>query len=303
MEETARRTIPRRNITSNRRKSKPIYNYKIFKKIFRQLIVSALILICILSVKNIDTPFTKQISTRINNFLGNNLDYGKVSKSIADFIAKANGGGIASLLKKESEKQVDSAKNAFKSNIEEKSSVSAESTISLEQNNKPIQANKDMDEVKIALPVISSLNSTEIDYKGVESYFKMGLPVKGTTSSGFGLRTNPITKKEEFHPGIDIKANRGTAIYAVISGEVIEARKGTTFGNFIRVQSEKDVMTVFAHCDRLLVKKGQKVSKGQKIAEVGNTGMSLGAHLHFEIWRAGRPLDPARFFTEYSSKK
>jgi len=302
MEETARRTIARRNTMSSRRKSKPIYNYKIFRKIFRQLIASTLILICILSVKNIDTPFTRQISARMYNLLGNNFDYSIAYKKIAEFISKTNE-EIANITQKEPKKQVDTAKNISKDNSTEKSHVAAKSSVDVEQINNVDQVDKEINKVKIAAPVISSLNSTEIDIKSVESDYKIGLPVKGTISSGFGLRTNPITKKEEFHPGIDIKANRGTAIFAAISGEVTEARKGTTFGNFIRIQSGKDIVTVFAHCDRLLVKKGQKVLKGQKIAEVGNTGMSLGAHLHFEILRAGRPLDPARLLNQYSSKK
>ncbi len=298
MEETMRRTAPRRSTVSHRRKSKPIYNYKIIRKIIIQLIISGLILICILSFKNINSPFAKQVSTGLDRFISSNLDYSQAYKSVSDFAAKT-GSMLKGFFYPASKKQA--IPNSDTSRVTNKD-IPAEQEQSSEGKNKSNSEGASVNKSHIAAPVTSSINSIDPYVKSIKSNYKIALPLNGPVSSKFGLRINPITKKDEFHPGIDIKANMGTPIYAAISGEVIEARKGTTFGNFIKIQSGKDIITVYAHCNRLVVKKGQKVRLGQKIAEVGNTGMSLGAHLHFEVWKSGILIDPSYLYSQYASK-
>jgi murein DD-endopeptidase MepM/ murein hydrolase activator NlpD len=121
------------------------------------------------------------------------------------------------------------------------------------------------------------------------------IPVEGTPGSPFGDRINPVTKKEEMHKGIDIGAKIGDSIFASMDGEIETAEMDSTYGNYIKISHEGGFETLYAHCSELLVKKGQTVYQGDVIAKVGNTGLSDGPHLHFEIIKDGTPVNPQDF--------
>ncbi len=112
---------------------------------------------------------------------------------------------------------------------------------------------------------------------------KMILPLKGKVTSEFGTRTHPISGDLRFHAGIDIAAELGTKIYSAFDGEVIYADYDQWNGNFLKIQHDNGIMTVYCHCQKLNVKKGQKIRAGEVIATVGSTGSSTGPHLHFEL--------------------
>lgn len=113
--------------------------------------------------------------------------------------------------------------------------------------------------------------------------------------SPFGWRIDPITGASALHTGLDFPARTGTPIYAAAGGIVVEHRFHSDYGNMIEVDHGNDVVTRYAHASRIGVKKGELVKRGQKIAEIGSSGRSTGAHLHFEVWVAGRPQDPQKF--------
>jgi len=115
-------------------------------------------------------------------------------------------------------------------------------------------------------------------------------PTSGRVTSAFGQRWGG------FHEGVDIGAPTGTAIRAADSGIVSFSGWGGSFGNMVRIEHGDGYATLYAHASRLLVAVNDVVEKGQVIALVGNTGRSFGPHLHFEIHRQGRPLDPMNFF-------
>lgn len=115
-------------------------------------------------------------------------------------------------------------------------------------------------------------------------------PTTGRVTSAFGRRW------DGFHEGVDIGAPTGTAIRAADSGIVSFSGWGGGYGNMVRIEHGDGYATVYAHASRLLVAVNDVVEKGQVIAHVGNTGRSFGPHLHFEIHRQGRPLDPLTFF-------
>lgn len=114
-------------------------------------------------------------------------------------------------------------------------------------------------------------------------------------SSSFGWRVDPFTGQMAFHEGLDFMAEVGTPIYAAASGIVMAAERTPDYGNIIKIDHGSGVETRYAHTSRMLVKPGQRVEKGQMIAEVGNTGRSTGAHLHFEVRLNGTALDPRRY--------
>jgi len=122
-------------------------------------------------------------------------------------------------------------------------------------------------------------------------------PLKGYTrvSSGFGYRTHPVTgKKNSFHKGIDLPAPKNTPITAAAAGTVVAAYNTSTgsYGKYVIIDHGGGYLTVYAHCNKVLVKKGDKVTQGQQIAAIGTTGTSTGYHLHFEIRINGQYTDP-----------
>ncbi|MDP4180784.1 MAG: M23 family metallopeptidase [Bacillota bacterium] len=123
------------------------------------------------------------------------------------------------------------------------------------------------------------------------------LPAIGPLGSGFGERVHPINGSMEMHKGVDIKANSGEPIKAALGGTVLEAGPNSTFGNLVKIDHQNGFITLYAHCSVIIVKKGQSVKKGDTIAKVGSTGSSTGPHLHFEIWKNEKPVNPLDYIT------
>ncbi len=133
------------------------------------------------------------------------------------------------------------------------------------------------------------LNSTST-YSGGK--FKWPLATSGTNTSGWEWRTNPITKKKEFHNGLDIAAPKGTNIYAAADGTVVKCEWYGGYGNCVIINHGGGVMTLYGHCNSLNVKNGQSVKAGDVIAYVGTTGQSTGYHLHFTVYEGKTAVNP-----------
>ncbi len=125
-----------------------------------------------------------------------------------------------------------------------------------------------------------------------DSSFSLSKPVHGTTSSRWGKRTDPFTKKDTFHGGLDIAANKGADVYASAAGIVILAESKGGYGNLVVIKHDFGYETRYGHLDQILVTKGQKVIKKELIGKVGSTGRSTGYHLHFEVIRYQKNQKP-----------
>ena len=123
-----------------------------------------------------------------------------------------------------------------------------------------------------------------------------GVPISGDfrVTSGFGMRNDPFTGMLARHEGLDFTASSGTPILATADGVVTRSGWEDTYGNIVEVTHAEGFMTRYAHISKRLVTEGQQVKRGQRIAEVGSTGRSTGPHLHYEIFRHGRVLNPAQ---------
>ena len=128
------------------------------------------------------------------------------------------------------------------------------------------------------------------DAEYIKANFKLGLPVKGTVTSRYGKRKATEIVSEN-HYGIDIGVNEGTTIVAAMEGRVSLVSTEGEYGTHIKIVN-KDITTIYAHCSKILVKEGATIKKGQKIALSGNTGRTTGPHLHFEIRRENRTVNP-----------
>lgn len=121
-------------------------------------------------------------------------------------------------------------------------------------------------------------------------------PVAGVDrGSAFGWRIDPLTGRSALHTGLDFPADVGTPIQAAAGGVVIATELHPAYGNMIDIDHGNELVSRYAHASKVLVKKGDLVKRGQKIAEVGNTGRSTGPHLHFEVLVKGIPQDPLPF--------
>ena len=113
--------------------------------------------------------------------------------------------------------------------------------------------------------------------------------------SAFGWRIDPFTNGSALHTGMDFQAETGTPILAAAGGVVVVSEYNSGYGNMVEVDHGNDLLTRYAHASSVFVKKGDLVKRGQKIAAVGTTGRSTGAHLHFEVLVQGVPQDPQKF--------
>ncbi len=118
-------------------------------------------------------------------------------------------------------------------------------------------------------------------------------PVPGAVSSRYGMRRHPILGYRRMHAGLDFRARHGTPIVAVTDGTVSSAGRMGGCGNTVRLRHGGGLATRYCHMSRIAVRGGQRVSRGQVIGYVGTTGLSTGPHLHYEMYRGGRSINPA----------
>lgn len=154
---------------------------------------------------------------------------------------------------------------------------------------------KDNTELKETSNISPPDDNQEAIIENIKAMFHLPLS-QGTLTSPFGKRT--INGIEKYHKGMDIGANKGENIYTILDGNVIIAEKDESYGNYVVISHSNNVQTLYAHCDKLCVKCGDNVKKGQTIALVGSTGDSDGNHLHLEILIGGINIDPARIMGE-----
>ncbi len=139
-------------------------------------------------------------------------------------------------------------------------------------------------------------------------FYELGLektvsPVMGPVTSEFGYRTGPISGKHEFHLAIDIAAAKGTEILAFADGVVRYIGENDSFGLYLMIDHDNGVSTFYAHCSKLLVRKGDPITCGQTVALVGDTGNATGPHLHFTLAKDGIRLDPIYYVDPTEANK
>ncbi|OGW11389.1 MAG: hypothetical protein A2W77_08145 [Nitrospinae bacterium RIFCSPLOWO2_12_39_16] len=166
------------------------------------------------------------------------------------------------------------------------------------------ELNKDIDELN------NQARSQEISFQELDEFFKEQesllsstpsiWPVKGWVTSGFGYRLSPFTDRKEVHEGIDVATRMNAQVISPADGIVVRAGKDLSYGNILEIDHGYGVVTRYGHNAKILVNMGDKVKRGQAIAQVGNTGRSTGPHLHYEVIMNGVPVNPFRYILEES---
>jgi len=144
--------------------------------------------------------------------------------------------------------------------------------------------------------LITVMESRLFDQKILKSMIPTQEPVVGgLLGSAFGWRIDPMNGGSALHTGLDFPADTGTSIVAAAGGVVVTQEYQSAYGNMLEVDHGNNLVTRYAHASKVLVRKGDLVKRGQKVAEVGSTGRSTGPHLHFEVLVDGSYQDPQKF--------
>lgn len=265
-------TVP---INNNNKK-----DIKLIKKMIIQIVVSLLIYLSIYIIQNNNYIFSEDFLKKTNEILSYDMNFTQIYENIKQNIDK----GLNKI--KENNKGV--IENVNEEAIEGKENV-VEDTSQI-QNIDEVQNNNQKEEQKIETIQLSQEEQDIADIKETTTFIK---PVEGTISSKFGQREPTTSTVPKNHTGVDIAASLGTKIKASTSGEVVLASEEGDYGKHLKIQIG-DVSIIYAHCNNLYVKQGDKITQGQEIAEVGSTGNSTGPHLHFEIRISERITDPEK---------
>jgi murein DD-endopeptidase MepM/ murein hydrolase activator NlpD len=124
-------------------------------------------------------------------------------------------------------------------------------------------------------------------------------PTHGWLSDDYGRRRDPFTGGADFHPAVDISADRGNPVYATAPGTVVQAARSGAYGNLVVVDHGFSLTTRYGHLSRFAVRDGQQVNRGTVIGYVGATGRATGSHVHYEVWVAGRPVNPLKLLNVF----
>ena len=217
---------------------------------------------------------------------------------------------VKETVKNEKINQTEKVRGIIKISGEEGESTKNNGIIRIRDNIADINTKKDMESISLSRTesfegkVRENINeknradNQNIQVENIESkgFGKILWPVKyGKITSKFGNRTHPVLKSVKFHRGVDIAVSIGTPVYSGIKGKVTFAGRKGNYGNLVEIEGNDGIKVRYAHLNSIDVVTGQKVSDGEKVAETGNTGMSTGPHLHYEIIIDENPVNPLDF--------
>lgn len=264
---TAGRNSTRVNVVDNKK------DFGMLKKLILQILICIVIYVIFYMINNTNYIFSENVINKTKEILSYDINiqklYDEGKKSFNSYIKR----------------WIDETKSEEKNENNEE--INEEEKV--EDNSDKIDAigGENIDENQNSMP----LSQMEQDAKDILCSKSLIVPLKGEITSRFGIResTNPIVTRN--HTGIDIAANEGTIFIASMEGTVELVSSEGDLGNHIKI-TNGEVATVYAHCSKIYVKEGEKINQGQKIGEVGQTGNATGPHLHFEIKKDGRYVDP-----------
>ena len=245
----------------------------------------------------LEEEITENIEEKLHNII--NTEEKKLSET-----------AVKETVKNEKINQTEKVRGIIKISEEEGESTKNTGIIRIRDSIVDINTKKDMESISLSRTesfkgkVRENINEKDrtdnqnIQIENIESkgFGKILWPVKyGKITSKFGNRTHPVLKSVKFHRGVDIAVSVGTPVYSGIKGRVTFAGRKGNYGNLVEIEGNDGIKVRYAHLNSIDVVTGQKVSDGEKVAETGNTGMSTGPHLHYEIIIDENPVNPLNF--------
>lgn len=233
-------------------------------------IYALLIIACVYGYNNKEYILSDEFKEDFNNFIKTPIDFDKL---INNFYTNSN-------------ENVDNSEE--KSANDSKGDENDDTKINIIDSNIVNEKTEEISKKTTSQEILKTTNiktkdmSVEEYIKSVCSFIK---PIEAKVTSRYGKRSSKYKNVSKNHTGIDLAANVGTDIVSSIDGKVIEVSSEGNYGKHLKIESknDKDIIILYAHCSKILVKKGDNVKKNQVVAKVGNTGNTTGAHLHFEI--------------------
>ena len=270
------------------------------------ILIIAILFFCILFQINqtvninsgyLEEEITENIEEKLQNII--NTEEKRLSET-----------AVKETVKNEKINHIEKDRGIIKISEEEVESIKNTGIIRIRDNIAYINTKKDMESISLSRTesfkgkVRENINEKDradnqnIQIESIESkgFGKILWPVKyGKITSKFGNRTHPVLKSVKFHRGVDIAVSIGTPVYSGIKGRVTFAGRKGNYGNLVEIEGNNRIKVRYAHLNSIDVVTGQKVSDGEKVAETGNTGMSTGPHLHYEIIIDENPVNPLDF--------
>ena len=260
---------------------------KIVKKMMLQILICTIIYFAFYFMNNSKLIFSEDVNTKTKELLSYDISLSNIEENQYFKNVKEYFNGLIGRLKNNGEEsrnqETENVTNEENTNSENTQTQDANESTEKNQNAEPIGGAEE-----IAVEETKTQEEQDIDY--VKQNINIIWPLTGVITSKFGSRTATEIVTAN-HYGIDIAGNTGTSIVSAIDGTVTQNSSEGDYGKHLRIENG-EVMTLYAHCSKLLVNEGDSVKQGQIIAEVGSTGRATGPHLHFEIRRENRFINP-----------
>ena len=261
--------------------------FSLYRKMAIQILLCVLIYLVFSLIKEANYLFSENVISKTKEFLSQDINFEVISSRVNEFWQ--NNKDKFSIFTNNEEQNVN---NEHNTNVENINQNTENNTSQNEQANNETTGiggassteNNQVDEN-------TKKSQMEIDAEYIKKNFELQLPVKAKVTSAYGKRESDEIVSAD-HSGIDLGVVVGTTVLAAMEGTVTVVSNEGEYGTHVKIVNI-DVTTIYAHCSKILVKKGAKIKKGQKIALSGNTGNTTGPHLHFEIRRDERTVNPA----------
>ena len=261
--------------------------YGMLKKVILQVLICMLIYFIFYLIKNSNYIFSEEVVNKTREFLSYDINFQGIYIQTEKYYNEV----LKPIINNQSDSKEEQEQNVNEQVNEEGGIGGGEEGVELLNNEiQQTSADEIKEEDKKEDENQKPLSQMEIDANDIKANYNLILPLKGTVTSRFGSRT-PTDIVSANHAGIDIGVNEGTVFTASMEGTVTSVSSEGSYGNHIYIQKD-DVTTLYAHCKTIYLKQGDTVVQGQKIGEVGSTGKATGPHLHFEIRKANRVVNP-----------
>lgn len=256
---------------------------KLLKKMIVQIIICSCIYFVIYLVHNSNYVFSEDFIKQVNKILSYDTNFFLLYQNIKESIEEI-------MNNKKQDSQDQNKGQEEQNNEQEQQDENKESEIDNNKENiqEAIGGAEEVEQQSNETIQLSQAEQDIVDIKSTTNFIK---PLEGVISSKYGIRETATGNVPKNHTGTDIAANLGTKIKSATDGEVVLASSEGDYGKHLKIQIG-EVSIIYAHCNNLYVKQGDKIVQGQEIAEVGSTGNSTGPHLHFEIRVHERTVDP-----------
>ncbi len=267
--EPINRATLRVNESSNKK------DIKLLKKMIIQILICVLIYMVIYVIQNSQFIFSEEFLKKVNEILSYDMNFNEIYTNCSNYIMQ--------FINKEDKKNEENT-------VEDNNNENTNNELAIGGANEGIIEKTQQEEAE---QIEENLTQEEKDINAIKQTTSFIKPIEGTITSAFGNRNPTTATVPTNHTGTDIAANLGTKIKSATDGEVVLNSEEGDYGKHLKIQIG-EVSIIYAHCNALYVKQGDKVVQGQEIAEVGSTGNSTGPHLHFEIRYQERTVDPQK---------